>query len=238
MKRAVVAGALCLQALGWPTRSQEVVAPASVTSPDAIAAFGSVPLWKYHQSLELPSVAACISGPYLTLASGIVQANFERHVVAPLGRSNMDLYGAFELQNRTASDRALLSMTTALNLVAWVSYSPQSRRPPCGQFKIGAARKTAAYGMAECAKLVYAQEKERGAIPYKWVLRLRADLVYSRALPPLLRAPPTPPSLFEMFSRFAAPLARLASRPAIRAGVRPTTCKTTPSPEPLWLPCS
>ena len=153
MKRAVVAGALCLQALGWPTRSQEVVAPASVTSPDAIAAFGSVPLWKYHQSLELPSVAACISGPYLTLASGIVQANFERHVVAPLGRSNMDLYGAFELQNRTASDRALLSMTTALNLVAWVSYSPQSRRPPCGQFKIGAARKTAAYGMAECAKV-------------------------------------------------------------------------------------
>ena len=137
--------------------------------------------------VRIASVAACVTGKLGPLIYPSVYANIQRQILAPLGRPNVDAFGAFELQNRTSNDEAVLSMVDAVNFLAWVPYAAQTNSEPCNRQafpRVKGAWKSNAYGMAECARLVRAEESKRG-VRYTWVLRLRSDLAYARALPPL-----------------------------------------------------
>ena len=76
--------------------------------------------------VRIASVAACVTGKLGPLIYPSVYANIQRQILAPLGRPNVDAFGAFELQNRTSNDEAVLSMVDAVNFLAWVPYAAQT----------------------------------------------------------------------------------------------------------------
>ena len=144
---------------------------------------GAIPV----EAVPVTPVAACIVGQVRTLVSTLVYQNIQRHILDSIGSENIDVFAALELQNRTENDPLLLSMIRAMNFRSWVQYTAQVPvgKAPCSRFKVSAASLNLAFGSAECARLVYEEERRRGGMPYTWILRLRTDAVYLRNVPPL-----------------------------------------------------